>query len=846
MTTAKEIKFKIKCFENTIIEENTTINVVVQDLISKIMIQRFGNSSNEHFQSYFRIKFTHCAGSEKYWLDNILPLSQIFTNYDIQSINLNDFIFELNVRFISSDINSLLLKQPIVCNCFIEQCFNIFLTEKSKVVPSTTIFNVAVLEIRRITYYKYHKIKKYSIKAIIKSVEIEKYLPEHILNEQKIKKIKKLILQQYIKVSNITIVECINQIYDILKSVWFCTEENFTAKIEKNNIMENGMLLIGPHSCISYITQKWEKHFLSQITDVSKIVVYKHEDGYFMNVELKSEYFLYLYFKNKHTIIAVVTLIEGYISFSLHHAVELWDRKISQTDSHKSVHVSFNDDEESEDDYSALVDELITFKNVEKYNLIGKGHFSQVYKGVVRLKNIETDVAIKEFKIDLAEGDDVMVSFNKELEIMKAMQHPNIVKLLGVLKSPPSIIIELAKCGQFRNYLIKNGKDMTTIMYLQYIYQVCSALSYLESKKIVHRDIACRNVLVFSKDLIKLSDFGMSRLLDNTNLYSLTRSNVKLPVKWMAPESIAYLIFSSESDVWMFGVYCWETFMNGEKPFANVPNNEILDILSGDERLPLPSKNCPPNFYNLLCHCWLFEPNDRPKFYQMKEIIWEILSEEKSLKLGDNYFKPVKSEYKDKILQHPKNSPLPIQIEIKPDGLALFKKEDGTIDKSKMIKINSEADTKSIDKKEFDDSFDNSETPIMIKKVEIKPCYKSVIQIILNVKIINNLENHHNSLDEIYQKIMEISTHFEVIEKLNTDLFQKRYKRQFKIIFKVTSGVNMVATNIMEMTNSYRAAVKNRHNTLCSNFIDDVHKNGRILAFNAKNLYDEMVKFVAQ
>jgi focal adhesion kinase 1 len=86
---------------------------------------------------------------------------------------------------------------------------------------------------------------------------------------------------------------------------------------------------------------------------------------------------------------------------------------------------------------------------------------------------------------------------------------------------------------------------------LLYSYQLSTALSYLESKKFVHRDIAARNVLVSTPICIKLADFGLSRWVEDQSYY--TSSKGLLPIKWMAPESINFRRFTTASDVWMFG-----------------------------------------------------------------------------------------------------------------------------------------------------------------------------------------------------------------------------------------------------------------------------------------------------
>ncbi|CAN8006219.1 unnamed protein product, partial [Ixodes pacificus] len=140
------------------------------------------------------------------------------------------------------------------------------------------------------------------------------------------------------------------------------------------------------------------------------------------------------------------------------------------------------------------------------------------------------------------------------------------------------------------------------------------------------RDIAARNVLVSSHDCVKLGDFGLSRWVEDHSYYKASRG--KLPIKWMAPESINFRRFTAASDVWMFGVCMWEILMLGVKPFQGVKNNDVIGRIEDGERLPLPP-DCPPRLYSLMSQCWSYEPSKRPCFRDVKQVLSEILSEER-------------------------------------------------------------------------------------------------------------------------------------------------------------------------------------------------------------------------
>lgn len=177
---------------------------------------------------------------------------------------------------------------------------------------------------------------------------------------------------------------------------------------------------------------------------------------------------------------------------------------------------------------------------------------------------------------------------------------------------------ELARLGELRAYLRAHVKKLKLGTLLLYCYQLSTALSYLESKKFVHRDIAARNVLVSSQYCIKLADFGLSRWVEDQSYYHSSKG--MLPIKWMAPESINFRRFTNASDVWMFGVCIWEILMLGVKPFQGIRNSDVISKLENGERLPLPI-NCPPRLYSLMSQCWAYEPSKRPDFKGIKETL---------------------------------------------------------------------------------------------------------------------------------------------------------------------------------------------------------------------------------
>uniref|UniRef100_A0A182RAR1 Protein kinase domain-containing protein n=1 Tax=Anopheles funestus TaxID=62324 RepID=A0A182RAR1_ANOFN len=316
---------------------------------------------------------------------------------------------------------------------------------------------------------------------------------------------------------------------------------------------------------------------------------------------------------------------------------------------------------DEEGDYStpAARDYELDRSQITLNEIIGVGQFGDVHIGTCRLPNKSTlvsklnqsltsefdeysqmvmdngnadaqktgiiQVAVKTCKPDA--DTTTSEKFLQEAYIMKKFEHPHIIKLIGISSGPPIwIVMELARHGELRAYLKKNGPILKLGTLLLYSYQLSTALSYLESKKFVHRDIAARNVLVSSPTCIKLADFGLSRWVEDQSYYTSTKG--MLPIKWMAPESINFRRFTTASDVWMFGVCTWEILMLGIKPFQGVKNCDVIGKLENGERLPLPP-NCPPRLYSLMSQCWSLEPLKRPNFKSVKETLYEILMEER-------------------------------------------------------------------------------------------------------------------------------------------------------------------------------------------------------------------------
>uniref|UniRef100_A0A8C7ZBX4 Tyrosine-protein kinase n=1 Tax=Oryzias sinensis TaxID=183150 RepID=A0A8C7ZBX4_9TELE len=246
--------------------------------------------------------------------------------------------------------------------------------------------------------------------------------------------------------------------------------------------------------------------------------------------------------------------------------------------------------------------------------LIGRGNFGEVYRGQLRSEN--TFVAVKTCRENLA--PEHKSKFLMEARILKQYDHPNIVKLIGVCtqKQPIYIIMELIQGGDFLTFLRNEGHSLATKVLVKMTENVAAGMEYLESKKCIHRDLAARNCLVAENNVVKISDFGMSRQRDD-GVYSTEGGLRQIPVKWTAPEALNYGRYTTESDVWSFGILLWETFSLGMTPYTSMGNQQTREEVDKGYRMSAPH-NCPVEISRMMSSCWQYDPKNRPCFKKLR------------------------------------------------------------------------------------------------------------------------------------------------------------------------------------------------------------------------------------
>ncbi|XP_077418406.1 tyrosine-protein kinase JAK2 isoform X1 [Vanacampus margaritifer] len=265
---------------------------------------------------------------------------------------------------------------------------------------------------------------------------------------------------------------------------------------------------------------------------------------------------------------------------------------------------------------------------------LGKGNFGSVE--MCRYDPLQDNtgdvVAVKKLQHSTAEH---IRDFEREIDILKSLQHENIVKYKGVCYSAGRrnlrLIMEYLPFGSLRDYLMKNKERIDHKKLMHYTSQICKGMEYLSGKRYIHRDLATRNILVESEQRVKIGDFGLTKVLPQDKEYYMVKEPGESPIFWYAPESLTESRFSVASDVWSFGVVLYELFTHSEKNcsppaiFMSMMGNDkqgqlivyhLMELLKSGSRLPQPV-HCPAEIYEIMEECWDNDSSQRPSFNEL-------------------------------------------------------------------------------------------------------------------------------------------------------------------------------------------------------------------------------------
>uniref|UniRef100_A0A3P9CIH0 receptor protein-tyrosine kinase n=1 Tax=Maylandia zebra TaxID=106582 RepID=A0A3P9CIH0_9CICH len=284
--------------------------------------------------------------------------------------------------------------------------------------------------------------------------------------------------------------------------------------------------------------------------------------------------------------------------------------------------------------------------NIQYVRDIGEGAFGRVFQarapGLLPMESF-TMVAVKMLKEEASA--DMQNDFQREAALMAAFDHPNIVRLLGVcaVGKPMCLMFEYMAHGDLNEFLRRrsptqsvrtlsraslSGRSFSSELetgllscteQLLISKQIAAGMAYLSERKFVHRDLATRNCLVGEEMVVKIADFGLSRNIYSADYYK-ANENDAIPIRWMPPESIFYNRYTTESDVWAYGVVLWEIFSHGMQPYYGMGHEEVIYYVRDGHILSCP-ENCPLELYNLMRLCWSTHPSDRPGFSSIHRIL---------------------------------------------------------------------------------------------------------------------------------------------------------------------------------------------------------------------------------
>uniref|UniRef100_A0A8C2BBU1 non-specific protein-tyrosine kinase n=1 Tax=Cyprinus carpio TaxID=7962 RepID=A0A8C2BBU1_CYPCA len=540
----------------------------------------------------FGLRLKHLKSEELHWLHPDLTVGEVEQRYESHHAEA-EWRYDLRIRYIPADFIKRLKEDRTFLLYFYQQVRCDYMQHHASKVSDGMALQLGCLEIRR--FYKDMNAKglekKSNFDLLEKDVGLDLFFPKSLIDRMKPKQLRKLIQQTFQQYALLKEDECMIKFFETYGEFSNFDEEIFPCDLVQGWSLAVD-LVIGPKGIRQRTKTDSIAVCLAEFRQIRSIKYNTQRDG-------KTLLLIEIEGAKQPFSISVASLA---IAENMADLIDGYCRLLNHTDSSLIAGPNKIKSPQGKLQFmycmSVNVNTLLTKlkvglsrKDIILKRMLGEGFFGEVHEGVYQKKAI----------------------------IMKNLDHPNIVRLIGVIEEEPVwIVMELCQHGELGKYLTKNLQSLTNLTLVLFSLQICKALVYLQGMNMVHRDIAVRNVLVATPESVKLGDFGLSRYIEDEEYYKA--SVTRLPIKWMAPESINFRRFTAASDVWMFAVCMWEIMSRGKQPFHWLDNRDVINQLEQGNRLPKPDL-CPPALYSLMTRCWSYDPPERPTFTELFEII---------------------------------------------------------------------------------------------------------------------------------------------------------------------------------------------------------------------------------
>ena len=282
---------------------------------------------------------------------------------------------------------------------------------------------------------------------------------------------------------------------------------------------------------------------------------------------------------------------------------------------------------------------------------LGTGYFGDVHRAEWKAEQDTDPIPVAAKCLNDSADSKLRLSFLTEAAIMGQFDHPNVLRLLGIvsLTTPYMLVIELMQ-GDLKSVLesiaaVTFDDDKLMSCLLKCSREIVCGMEYLSSKHFIHRDLAARNVLVGQDMVCRIGDFGMSKRMHEDKDYYRVKLGGVVPVKWTAPEALFFRRYSEKSDVWSLGMTLFEVWSVGSRPWSGYTNEQVMGLVSS-EQIQGPPTGCPHGIYAIMVKTWYSKPTERPTFHDIAQLLKqedeqllylpEELKSEKSGQLGND------------------------------------------------------------------------------------------------------------------------------------------------------------------------------------------------------------------